>query len=187
MVFVPDSDAQINQIYLDWIELDYYKNYVAAEAGENNFHPTLLHWTVHPDRDDDWFDETTRTAISQVHNLSMSGGTDKTTYRASLNYRDADGISLNTGFNQLNARLNLTQKALNDRLTLNLNLSATHTEAQLGFEAAFRYATIYNPTAPVKSDDAAYDMYDGYFNQVLFDYYNPVQILEQNITLKPML
>ncbi|MCK4700009.1 MAG: TonB-dependent receptor, partial [Bacteroidales bacterium] len=31
------------------------------------------------------------------------------------------------------------------------------------------------------SDDAAYDIYDGYFNQVFFDYYNPVQILEQNI------
>jgi len=30
----------------------------------------------------DWFDETTQTAISQVHNLSMSGGTDQTSYRA---------------------------------------------------------------------------------------------------------
>jgi iron complex outermembrane receptor protein len=88
---------------------------------------------------------------------------------------------LNTGFTKLNARLNLTQKALNDRFTFNLNLSATHRESQLGFEEAFRYATIYNPTAPVKSDDAAYDIYDGYFNQVLFDYYNPVQILEQNV------
>jgi iron complex outermembrane receptor protein len=31
------------------------------------------------------------------------------------------------------------------------------------------------------SDDPAYDIYDGYFNQFFFDYYNPVQILEQNI------
>ncbi|GAH12426.1 unnamed protein product, partial [marine sediment metagenome] len=129
----------------------------------------------------DWFDETTNTAISQVHNISMSGGTDKTTYRASLNYRDVEGIMLNSGFNQLNARLNITQKALNDRFTLNLNLGATHKESQYGFEEAFRYATIFNPTAPVRSDDAAYDIYDGYFNQVLFDYYNPVQMLEQNI------
>ena len=129
----------------------------------------------------DWFKETTRNAISQVHNISMSGGTDKTTYRASFNYRDGDGVMLNSGFSQYNARLNLTQKALNDRLTLNFNMGATHRESQYGFAEAFRYATIYNPTAPVKSDDAAYDIYDGYFNQVLFDYYNPVQILEQNI------
>ena len=131
--------------------------------------------------DTDWFDETTQNALSQVHNLAMSGGTDKTSYRASFNYRDADGIMLNSGFSQLNARINLTQKALNDRLTLDFNLSATSRESQYGFTEAFRYATIYNPTAPVRSDAAAYDIYDGYFNQVLFDYYNPVQILEQNI------
>jgi len=131
--------------------------------------------------DTDWFDETTQNALSQVHNLAMSGGTDKTSYRASFNYRDADGIMLNSGFTQLNARINLTQKALNDRLTLDFNLGATSRESQYGFTEAFRYATIYNPTAPVRSTDAAYDIYDGYFNQVLFDYYNPVQILEQNI------
>jgi len=38
----------------------FHKNYVAAQTGENNFHPTLLHWNIHPDRDDEWFEETTR-------------------------------------------------------------------------------------------------------------------------------
>lgn len=128
----------------------------------------------------DWFDETTQTAISQVHNISMSGGTDKTSYRASFNFRDADGVMLNTGFTQLNGRINLTQKAINDRLTLNFNLGATHRKSQYGFTDAFRYASIYNPTAPVRSSDPKYDIYDGYFQQVLFDYYNPVQILEEN-------
>ena len=32
-----------------------------------------------------WFKETTRTALTQVHNISMSGGTEKTTYRSSFN------------------------------------------------------------------------------------------------------
>jgi len=40
--------------------------------------------------------------------------------------------------------------------------------------------TIFNPTAPVKSDDPAYTKYDGYFQQVIFDYYNPVSMLELN-------
>ncbi|MEN8228188.1 MAG: SusC/RagA family TonB-linked outer membrane protein [Bacteroidota bacterium] len=129
----------------------------------------------------DWFDEMTQTAISQVHNLSLSGGSDQTTYRASINVRDGDGIAINTGYSQLNGRLNLRQKALKDRLTVDLNISALQRERQLGFNEAFRYASVYNPTAPVRSDDPAYDIYDGYFQQVLFDYYNPVQILEQNI------
>ncbi|MEN8116049.1 MAG: SusC/RagA family TonB-linked outer membrane protein [Bacteroidota bacterium] len=131
--------------------------------------------------DTDWFKETTQNAISQVHNLSLSGGTYKTTYRASLNFRDANGVMLNSGFTSYNGRVNVTQKALNDKLTVNFNLSTTHKESQYGFTEAFRYASIYNPTAPVRSDDPAFNIYDGYFQQILFDYYNPVQILEQNI------
>ncbi len=130
--------------------------------------------------DTNWFEETTQNAIQQVHNLSMSGGTDKTTYMASFNYRDGDGVAINTGYTQLNGRLNLSQKAINDRLTMDLNIGATQRESQYGFDEAFRYASIYNPTAPVRSDDAAYDQYDGYFQQVLYDYYNPVAMMEQN-------
>ncbi len=130
--------------------------------------------------DTDWFKETTQTAIAQVHNLSMSGGTNQTTYRASINFRDGDGIILNTGYSSLNGRLNLRQKAINDKLTVDLNVSAQQRESQRGFNDAFRYASVFNPTAPVRSDDPAYDIYDGYFQQILYDYYNPVQILEQN-------
>lgn len=130
--------------------------------------------------DTDWFKETTRDAISQVHNISLSGGAEKTTYRASVNYRDIEGVSLTTGFNQLNGRVNITQKALNDKLTLDVNLGATKKEATYGFSDAFKFATIFNPTAPVMSTDPAYAKWDGYFNQTLFDYYNPVQILKMN-------
>ena len=125
----------------------------------------------------DWFKAIEQTAISQVHSISMSGGTDKTSYRASINYHDQQGIEKNTGNNQLNGRINLTQKALNDKFTLDLNLGATDKEQQLGNTAAFKYATIFNPTAPITSTDPAYAMYGGYFQQVLFDYYNPVAIV----------
>ena len=130
----------------------------------------------------DWFKETTQNALSQVHNLSMSGGSDKTTYRASLNYRDAEGVMRTSGNNQINGRINLTQKAINDRFTLDLNLGATDRKMSYGFSDAFRFATIFNPTAPVMTDasDPLFTKYDGYFNQSLFDYYNPVQILEEN-------
>jgi len=128
----------------------------------------------------DWFKEISQVGYSQVHNLSMSGGADKTTYRASLNYRDATGVARTTGYKQLNGRINVTQKAINDKLTLDLNLGATNKTASYGFSDAFKHATIFNPTAPVQSDDPAYDKWDHYFNQTLFDYFNPVQIIEEN-------
>ena len=128
----------------------------------------------------DWFKEIERTAISQVHNLSMTGGTGKTSYRASLNLRSGDGVLINTGYNQINGRFNVTQKALNDRFTLDLNLASTERESKYGFADAFRYAAIFNPTATVRSSDPEYLKYDGYFQKPLFDYYNPVSILELN-------
>ena len=141
--------------------------------------------------DTDWFDEITNTAFSQVHNLAVSGGTKQTSYRASINYRDIDGIMINTGRQQLNGRLNLQQKAVRDKLTFTLNFAGAYIDRKMGFDQAARYATVYNPTAPVRVDEntplpSGYDrdlftQWGGYFNQVLFDFYNPVQILEQNV------
>jgi len=131
--------------------------------------------------DTDWYDEITQTANTQVYNLALSGGSKQTTYRASINYRDADGTLINTGFQRINARLNLNQKALNDRLTLTFLTAGTFNRAEYGFDDAWRYATIYNPTAPVRDEtNPDYDRWGGYYQNVLFDYYNPVAILEQN-------
>jgi len=129
----------------------------------------------------DWNDEITRTAISHVHNLSLSGGAQGTTYNASVNFRDEQGVAIRTGFQQLNSRLNLTQKALNNRVTFNLIVNATRRTQDNGFGHAFKYATIYNPTAPVHTTDPLFDIaHGGYFETNLIDYSNPVAVLEQN-------
>lgn len=130
----------------------------------------------------DWIELVTRTGLSHVHNLSFSGGSGKTTYRASLNYRDIEGVGLESERNQLNGRLSLSQSALNDRLTLSLNLSATQQDVSYGFNEAYRYATLYNPTAPVYFPEGhqLYDAYGGYYQIEIFDYFNPVAIIEQN-------
>lgn len=131
--------------------------------------------------DTDWYEEITRTAITHIHNLSFSGGNGGTTYNASINYRNAEGIAITTGFKQLNARLNLTQKALNDKLTLNLNFATTRRDADLGFDDAFKYAAIYNPTAPVYSKDPLFDLTGGgYYEANFVDYSNPVAVLRQS-------
>jgi len=139
-----------------------------------------------------WLDEVTRAGLTHVHNISLSGGTGKTTYRASFNYRDAQGVLIGSDFKQLNGRLNLSQKALNDKLTLDLNIAATDKDANYGFTEALRYAMLYNPTAPVNfaTTDANYNTWGGYYQAVNFDYFNPVAIANQgtNIgSLKTML
>ncbi len=130
-----------------------------------------------------WFDELLQTGITQTHNLSMSGGTPQTTYRISANYRNVDGVAKKTGFERINFRGQLTQKAFDDRLSVTVNVASTSSDQNLGFDEAFRYATIFTPTAPVIRDvnNPAYEQWGGYFQIDAFDYYNPVAIIEQNV------
>ncbi len=114
-----------------------------------------LVWELTLEPDTDWFKETTQTAVSQVHNFSMSGGVIVRHTELQSTTVMLKVLLINTGYSQINGRINMTQKALNDKFTLDLNLGATDKEAQYGFSDAFRYATIYNPTAPVRSSDPA--------------------------------
>lgn len=130
----------------------------------------------------DWNKAITRTGITQDHNLSMSGGNQHTSYNVSLNYRSGEGVAITTGYNQLNGRLNLTHKALNDKLVFNVQMSTTHRNSQIGFANAFEYATIYNPTSPIHVPvGSANDLAGGgWFEVQATDYSNPVAMLVQN-------
>jgi len=59
----------------------FHQTYVDADTAKNDFHPTVLPWDVHPDRDAEWFDKETknmsRRQIAQELqcNFNMSGET----------------------------------------------------------------------------------------------------------------
>lgn len=58
----------------------------------------------------DWLELTTRDGLSQSHQLSISGGSDRMTMFISANYTDDEGILLNTDFNRFSGRMNLDYK-----------------------------------------------------------------------------
>lgn len=122
----------------------------------------------------DWQDEVTRTGVSNVHNVAISGGSANTTFRLSTNFREINGILRESGFSQINARANINHYALNDKLKISFNMSTTNRESNFSYNESLRYAALYNPTAPVFFDNG------DYFQAILFDNFNPVAILEQN-------
>lgn len=126
----------------------------------------------------DWIDELTQTGVSYATNVSVTGAFGGTTYSASANWRRNEGIAKGVSNERLNTRLNLSHNAINDRLRLNVNLSMTNGENEGINNGAFRYAAIYNPTAPIFDDEnTAND--GGYFQRDLFDFYNPVALSQQ--------
>ena len=70
----------------------------------------------------DWLDMIFRTGFTQQHNISASGGTEKTRYYASLGYMDQEGTLKNTSFTRYNARVNLdVEVAKNLRFSTNIS------------------------------------------------------------------
>ena len=112
----------------------------------------------------DWQDEVTKhNAISHEHQLSFSGGNEKTYYYASLNYAKQDGIVKNTSFERWGARLNLKSDVTN-KLTIGLNVSGSYMKDKyvangygVNAEAGVLYAAYnYDPTLPIKDEDGNY-------------------------------
>ncbi|MCE7864688.1 MAG: SusC/RagA family TonB-linked outer membrane protein [Bacteroidetes bacterium CHB5] len=123
----------------------------------------------------DWQDEVTQTGVSNVHNIAIASGTQSTSFRASVNYRNVNGVLRKSGFDQVNVRANLSHSALNNKLKFDFGFSSTDRRSDFSFNEALRYAVLFNPTAPVRFSNG------DFYQAVLFDNYNPVAILEQNI------
>ncbi len=97
----------------------------------------------------DWQKEISRTALTQNHNISFGGGADKLTYYASLGMQDQEGILKNSNMKRYSGRVNVTQKALNDRLSIDMNLNATNTSNERPpIETIIGGALSFNPTYP---------------------------------------
>ena len=84
-----------------------------------NDRPTLLRLAqdfAYPSdgRDTDWLKLATRVGIKQEHNLSISGGTEDTTYFVSTNYNVSDGIAIGDTFKRNIFRINFSTKLFKD-------------------------------------------------------------------------
>lgn len=109
-----------------------------------------------------WEDALTRSATTVNQNLSFSGGSPTTQYRASVNVMDQEGVVIDNGFKRYQARLNGTHNAMSNRLRLGLNLTGSQVandylpfENTGGFEGGvFLNAITFNPTQPVSVTDA---------------------------------
>jgi TonB-linked SusC/RagA family outer membrane protein len=117
----------------------------------------------------DWQDAALRTAWTQNHQLSLSGGDDKTKYLVSGSYYDQQGVIVNSGFERYALRANL-QRQLNERLKTGLNLSVSSSkqtgviDAGAGYIAtnAFVGVLLTPPVVPIYEADGSFHFDDTY-------------------------
>ena len=78
----------------------------------------------------DYQDQVFQTGVGQNHNLSVSGGTEGTTYYLSGNWSDEEGIIRSTGYNRYGGRARVTQR-LSRWLEVGVNGSYLRTRTNL--------------------------------------------------------
>ncbi len=116
----------------------------------------------------DWQREISRTAITQDYNLSFSGGADRLSYYGSAGYQNQDGILKNSKLSRYTGRFNASQKFLNDRLILDVNLTASQTlNERPPIEGIIGAALSANPTYPSRDATGAPARYQAFTNPLL--------------------
>ncbi len=127
----------------------------------------------------DWLSLIMRTPISQNHDITLMGGDSNTSYTASLNYKNWQGVFLHTNNRQYTGNLNIRQSMFNNRLKTNLNAiiqDQTYWTGGDGYSFdsnVYREALMRNPT------DVPYDSAGNYVYRSLFDYNNPLVLLNE--------
>ena len=122
----------------------------------------------------DWIDEIIRTGFSQNHSISMSGGSSKSNYRASYTYLKNQGIMRDDAIERHNFLFQFQQRAINDRLRINLTGSANIRSRDEHNPTNIILAYTMLPVFPVYEKDGSW------FDSREYDMGNPVRNQEYN-------
>lgn len=104
----------------------------------------------------DWFGALYRTAFSQSHNASISGGSSSAKYYASVGYDNDRAAERGAGLERFTARMNLNSH-IGDKVTLDLRMSGSMQDANYnpGYYSAFDEAYYTNRVFPCYNPDGS--------------------------------
>lgn len=124
----------------------------------------------------DWLDAITQTGSTQNHSLSIGGGTQNFNYRASATAILQEGIVINSGSKNYIGRIQATQKALDNKLTLDYNVNISSRKRKFNGPGAVNTAVSTRPTNPIYDGEGDY-----FYDATLFSYTNPYARVEEII------
>lgn len=107
----------------------------------------------------DWLDAIFQIAPMQNHAVTISGGTDKTSYYVSGGYFEQEGIVIGSDFNRFNVRLNVDSK-VKDWITLGASVALSRKDEKIinndGGDGVISQAAQMPPHIPVRNFDGSY-------------------------------
>ena len=119
----------------------------------------------------DWKDEISRKmAFTHNHDVVLSAALPWVSYRASLAYKNADGIAKTSGREEFVARISAFQVLFDGWLNLDYDFSYLHHRNDY-FTGSYKQAAILNPTYPVYDSSTE----SGYFDPIATGMSNPLE------------
>lgn len=116
----------------------------------------------------DWQKEVTRTALTHNHNLTLSGGAEKLTYYASFGAQTQQGVIKKNELSRYTGRFNATQKLIEDRLVVEVNLNVANTKNyRVPSQSILGDAISSNPTYPAYDANGEIAKYQNINNPLL--------------------
>ncbi|MDR1585550.1 MAG: SusC/RagA family TonB-linked outer membrane protein, partial [Prevotellaceae bacterium] len=135
----------------------------------------------------DWQNAVLQTGVTQNHEISFSGGDEKTRYSISGNYSNQEGIILNSGFERYTGRVNF-ERNISENFSIGVNVNADRSTQDAlttltanetaGSSSPFKsgitnslvYALFMSPVLPIYDEASS----DGY------NHFNPFELSELN-------
>lgn len=127
----------------------------------------------------DWLDAVSRTGFTMQHTLTVSGGNERSNYRVSADYRDANGVDLRSNREEYGARASVMHTTKGGLFTINMNVAPRIIYRDNADWGVFRNAIEANPTTPLMDPENPSQYYN-FQGQVVDS--NPVELqkLEKN-------
>lgn len=152
----------------DMMTADELRNYAAANGITiNNDHGANTNWR----------DEVQRTGFAHNHNISIMGGSKSTSYQASINYIERDGIIKGVGNNLFTARTYVETNLLKDRLMIGVGING-NIRNEWGVtrdsdgKSVYNAMYYYSPLVPTHDEDGNY-----YSDMSISQNYNPLSLI----------
>lgn len=170
------------ELYLSQNGMDIYKDYSPVDPGHTpgKYTPKYSDADIAAAQNTDWFGAVTRTGFQQSHNVSLSGGSEKTQFMASLNMLQQAGVVKNNDMTRATAKVNLDQIVSKYvKVGMSLNLSRNNYDNVPIGDGEFENAGIissavrFNPGLPIRDAEGNY-VINPDFSQLP----NPVSLLE---------
>lgn len=144
-----------NPKHLDVLSGDEFRAYVKEvidEKNKNKGENDPVYTANLGNANTDWQKEIFRTALSQEHNLSLTGATKYVPYRFSAGYTNQQGTIKTSNYERYTGNIALSPQLLNNHLQLNINAKGSYEANKFIDDGVVGAAAAFDPTRPVHSD-----------------------------------